>query len=82
MLTRSEIDQAKWGVRFRLNEKGARGEAGFAYGVTRSLGPRTLIINGPYLAWFEVAGEGDQGPVVPFAVLVTETDMKEPEGLN
>lgn len=74
------LAQAVFAHRFRLNELGARAEAANA-ALAISEAPRTLVINGPYLAWLET-GNGAAKPVIPFAVHITEDHMKEPAGLD
>lgn len=70
------IGNALYVHRFRLNEKGARAEAGNAI-MALAEAPRTLNIDGPYLAWFEVPSN-NKGHVIPFAVLITKDHMKDP----
>ena len=78
------ITQALFESRFRLNEFGARGQAAAAVYATISE-PLALIIDGPYLAWFEIENGDSKGKnestIIPFAILVLEDDMREPQNL-
>ena len=73
------ISQALYAHRFRLNEKGARAEAANAVVALRGA-PIPLIIDGSYLAWFEIPSKSDKS-LIPFAILVTKDSMSEPAEL-
>ncbi len=58
----------------RINEVGARAKSGVAMAVTRGMTPPDLIINGPFLVWFE-----RQHLAKPlFAGYITPEDWKNP----
>ncbi len=72
------IGAALYVHRFRLNEKGARAQAGNSI-MAYAEAPKTLNIDGPYLAWFQVPSNNNKGQIIPFAVLITKEHMKDPD---
>lgn len=72
------IESAEFDGRFLMNQVGARAE--FDFDMTCSLGvedktlpPRDVLIDGPFVAWFSLRGEGSI-----LSVYVAEEQMTEP----
>jgi len=80
------IVQALSQVRFSLNEIGARGQAAAAASMVTATGeedvPQQLVIDGPYLAWFELPGAKLDRSIVTFAAHVNVDKMTPPDSLD
>lgn len=71
-----EIRQAKYQHRLRMNEIGARAQAAAAIGMLKGFGPAPVVIDGPFILWFERDG------IIPFSAKINEEHMKKPRNLE
>jgi hypothetical protein len=75
------LEQLIYQHRFRMNELGARGQAGVGAVAATSVGPqgepKILAIDGSYLVWFK-----PNNAPVPFSAYITPKEMKEPASLR
>ncbi|KXK08766.1 MAG: hypothetical protein UZ21_OP11001000318 [Microgenomates bacterium OLB22] len=72
------ISQAVRQDKLRMNHRGARAQTAVAMAVMRGMSPPPLVIDRPFVVWFDRAGL----PFPIFSAYVTQEHWREPDTLD